>query len=83
MSVSETLIRRTVQLTVDDGVNTSGSTKTAKRTISNINPVATPGQLHATAAALATLMDNDVLGIYYDDKKLLQEVVDDPDGEDA
>ena len=28
MSVSETLIRRTVQLTVEDGVNTSDSTKT-------------------------------------------------------
>lgn len=83
MAVTETLIKRTVQMVVDDGTNVSGTTKSAKRTVSNINPSATAAQLHATAAALSSLMDNTVIGIYYDDKKLLQEVVDEEPGGDA
>ena len=79
MAVTETLVKRTVQINVEDGTNASGNTKTAKRTISNVNPAATAAQLHATASAISTLMDNTVMGIYYDDKKLLEEVVDEQD----
>jgi len=84
MAVTETLIKRTVQITVEDGTNVSGTTKSAKRTISNINPSATATQLHATAATLASLMDNTIVGIYYDDRKLLQELAaeDDEDEEE-
>jgi len=81
-NVVETLVKRTVQITVEDGVNASGSTKTTQRTISNINPAATPAQLHITAAAFGSLMDNTVMGIYYDDKMLLQELNASDDGDE-
>jgi len=74
MAVTETLVKRTVQINVEDGTNASGTTKASKRTFSNINTTATAAQLHATAAAISSLMDNTIMGIYYDDKKLLEEV---------
>ena len=79
--VTEVLTSRKVQISVENGTNTSGSVKTTSRTFSNINPSATAAQMHDTAQALGTLMDNTVMGIYYDDKKRLQEVLDN-DGED-
>jgi len=79
MAVTETLVKRTVQINVQDGTTAGGTTKAVKRTISNVNPEATAAQLHATASAISTLMDNTVMGIYYDDKKLLEEVVDEQD----
>jgi len=75
MAVTETLVKRTVQINVEDGTTAGGTTKTARRSISNVNTSATAAQLHATAAAISSLMDNTVVGIYYDDKKLLEEVV--------
>ena len=78
--VNEVLTSRKVQISVENGTNASGTVKAASRTFSNINPNATAAQMHATAQALGTLMDNTVMGIYYDDKKRLQEVTDN-DGE--
>jgi len=82
MAVTETLVKRTVQINVEDGTTAGGTTKIAKRSISNVNTSATAAQLHATAAAISSLMDNTIMGIYYDDKKLLSEVVDEQGGGD-
>lgn len=76
MSVTETMVNRRMTLAMNDGVNANGTAKTVSRSYSNLNELATPAQMHATATALSGLMDDSLCGIYYDDKKLLQEVVD-------
>ena len=73
--VTESLVSRKVQLAVHDGVNASGTARIKTRSFSNINADASAEAMHSTAKALASLINNDLANIYYDDKKLLQEVV--------
>jgi len=81
MAVTETLIKRTVQINIEDGTTAGGTAKATKRTISNIYTSATAAQMHAIAADLASLMDNTIVSIYYDDKKLLEDLSADGDGD--
>jgi len=74
--VTETMVNRKMTIAMENGTNASGTTKSVSRSYSNLNSSATAAQIHATAKALSGLMDESVLGIYYDDKKLLQEVAD-------
>ena len=74
MSVTETLVSRKVQLKVTTGTDVNGNATVATRTYSNVNPEATAEQMHATAVAFGSLMDDTVASIYYDDKSLLSAV---------
>ena len=73
--VTESLVSRKLLLSVHDGVNASGTAKMKNRSYNNVNADADAEAMHTTAVALAGLMDNELANIYYDDKKLLQEVV--------
>ena len=72
--VKESLISRKLQLAVHDGMTVSGAARIKTRSFNNINADATVDDMHSTAVALASLMDNELANVYYDDKKLLQEV---------
>ena len=73
--VTEELVSRKLLLSVHDGVNASGTAKMKNRSYNNVNADADAEAMHTTAVALAGLMDNELANIYYDDKKILQEVV--------
>lgn len=73
-TVKETLVNRKVQLAVNNGVSDSGNAVIVSRTYNRINPTATKEQMHATATAIGSLMENTIASIYYDDKKLLEEL---------
>ena len=75
--VTESLVSRKLLLSVHDGVNASGTARIKNRSYNNINSVADAEAMHKTAIAFASLMSNDLANVYYDDKKLLQEVVSD------
>lgn len=74
MSVTESLVSRKVQIKLSTGTDVNGNATVATRTYSNVSPTATAEEMHATAQALGTLMDDSVIGVYYDDKKILQQV---------
>lgn len=69
MAIESTLINRKLLLSINNG----DSSKTS-RSYNNLNPAATAEDIHATAMALASLMDKTVASVYYDDKTLLTEV---------
>lgn len=73
-TVNETLVSRKMQLSVNAGTDVNGNAVVRNRSYNNINPDATPANIHATAVAIASLMDNTVTSIYYDEKMLLEEV---------
>ena len=73
-SIDEILVSRKVILSVQDGVTASGATKLKNRSYNNISEDASAEGMHATALAFASLMKNDLAHVYYDDKKLLEEV---------
>ena len=75
--VTESLVSRKLLVSVHDGVNASGTARIKNRSYSNINADADADAMHKTAVALAGLMDNELANVFYDDKKLLQEVVSD------
>ena len=72
--VDEILTSRKILLAVQDGVTASGATKMKNRSYNNISEDATAEGMHATALAFASLMKNDLAHVYYDDKKLLEEI---------
>lgn len=73
-SITETLVQRKVQMSVISGTNDSGNAIVVSRTYNRINPTATKEQMHATATAIGSLMEHSIANIYYDDKKMLEEI---------
>ena len=72
--VTESLVSRKLLLSVHDGVNASGTARIKNRSYNNINADADAEAMHKTAVAFASLMSNELANVFYDDKKLLQEI---------
>ena len=72
--ITESLVSRKLLLSVHDGVNASGTAKIKNRSYNNVSSTASAEAMHKTAVAVAGLMSNELANVFYDDKKLLQEV---------
>ena len=72
--VTETLVSRKLQLSVRDGVTATGNSALKNRSYSNVNEDADAEAMYNTGVALASLVENELANVYYDDKKKLQEV---------
>jgi len=71
--VTETHVKRTVQLALNNSGISDGTTT---RSFTNISKTATAAKIHSTAKTLSSLLDNSLANIYYSDRKLLVETVD-------
>lgn len=73
MAVNQELIRRSLVINVEDGVNADGSTKTKSRTYSDIKESAPIENLYEAGNALASLMANTLSSIMLSDRSELVE----------
>lgn len=73
MAVNQELIRRSLVINVEDGVNADGSTKTKSRTYSDIKESAPIENLFSAGNALAGLMANTLSSIMLSDRSELVE----------
>lgn len=64
MAVQKSVTNASLRITVDDGFTGSGTAKTKNYTYSNIKTDATDENLHAAGAALASLMEPELVGIF-------------------
>ena len=61
-------ITRKLVIVMDGGVSFGGVQKTKSRTISGLSETASAEDVLKAGQAIASLMENDVLGIYVNDK---------------
>ena len=73
MTITQELLRRSLVINVEDGVNADGSIKTKTRTYSDIKESAPVENLYSAANALAGLMANTLSGIMLSDRSELIE----------
>ena len=73
MAITQELLRRSLVINVEDGVNADGSIKTKTRTYSDIKESAPVENLYNAANALAGLMANTLSGIMLSDRSELIE----------
>lgn len=73
MAVNQELIRRSLVINVEDGVNADGSTRTKSRTYSEIKETAPIENLFNAGNALAGLMANTLSSIMLSDRSELVE----------
>ena len=73
MTINQQLIKRSLVINVEDGVNADGSTRTKSRTYSEIKEDSAVESLYEAGNALAGLMANNIVNIMLNDKSELVE----------
>ena len=73
MTINQQLIKRSLVINVEDGVNADGSTRTKSRTYSEIKEDSQVDKLYEAGNALASLMANNMVNIMLNDKSELVE----------
>ena len=73
MTINQQLIKRSLVINVEDGVNADGSTRTKSRTYSEIKEDSAVESLYEAGIALAGLMANNMVNIMLNDKSELVE----------
>ena len=73
MTINQQLIKRSLVINVEDGVNADGSTRTKSRTQSEIKEDSAVESLYEAGNALAGLMANNMVNIMLNDKSELVE----------
>ena len=73
MTINQQLIKRSLVINVEDGVNADGSTRTKSRTYSEIKEDSAVESLYEAGNALAGLMANNMVKIMLNDKSELVE----------
>ena len=71
--INQQLIKRSLVINVEDGVNADGSTRTKSRTYSEIKEDSQVDKLFEAGNALAGLMANNMVNIMLNDKSELVE----------
>ena len=71
--INQQLIKRSLVINVEDGVNADGSTRTKSRTYSEIKEDSAVENLYEAGNALAGLMANNMVNIMLNDKSELVE----------
>ena len=73
MTINQQLIKRSLVINVEDGVNADGSTRTKSRTYSEIKEDSQVDKLFEAGNALAGLMANNMVNIMLNDRNELVE----------
>ena len=73
MTINQQLIKRSLVINVEDGVNADGSTRTKSRTYSEIKEDSQVDKLFEAGNALAGLMANNLVNIMLNDRSELVE----------
>ena len=73
MTLNQQLIKRSLVINVEDGVNADGSTRTKSRTYSEIKEDSQVDKLFEAGNALAGLMANNMVNIMLNDRSELVE----------
>lgn len=73
MTINQQLIKRSLVINVEDGVNADGSTRTKSRTYSEIKEDSPVDNLFSAGNALASLMANNMVNIMLNDRSELVE----------
>lgn len=73
MAINQELVRRSLVINVEDGVNADGSIKTKSRTYSDIKETAPVENLYNAGTAIAGLMANALASIMLSDRSELVE----------
>ena len=73
MAINQNLLKRSLVINVEDGVNADGSTRTKSRTYSEIKEDSQVDKLFEAGNALATLMANNMVNIMLNDRSELVE----------
>ena len=73
MAINQNLLKRSLVINVEDGVNADGSTRTKSRTYSEIKEDSQVDKLFEAGNALASLMANNMVNIMLNDKSELVE----------
>ena len=73
MAINQNLLKRSLVINVEDGVNADGSTRTKSRTYSEIKADPAVESLSAAGKALASLMANNMVNIMLNDRSELVE----------
>ena len=73
MTINQQLIKRSLVINVEDGVNADGSTRTKSRTYSEIKEESQVDKLFEAGNALAGLMANNMVNIMLNDRSELVE----------
>ena len=73
MTINQQLIKRSLVINVEDGVNADGSTRTNSRTYSEIKEDSQVDKLFEAGNALAGLMANNLVNIMLNDRSELVE----------
>ncbi|MBQ6618455.1 MAG: DUF1659 domain-containing protein [Phascolarctobacterium sp.] len=73
MAINQNLLKRSLVINVEDGVNADGSTRTKSRTYSEIKEDSQVDKLFEAGNALAGLMANNMVNIMLNDKSELVE----------
>ena len=71
--INQQLIKRSLVINVEDGVNADGSTRTKSRTYSEIKEDSQVDKLFSAGNALAGLMANNMVNIMLNDRSELVE----------
>ena len=73
MAINQQLLKRSLVINVEDGVNADGSTRTKSRTYSEIKEDSQVDKLFEAGNALAGLMANNMVNIMLNDRSELVE----------
>ena len=73
MTINQQLIKRSLVINVEDGVNADGSTRTKSRTYCEIKEESAVESLYEAGNALAGLMANNMVNIMLNDRSELVE----------
>ena len=73
MAINQQLLKRSLVINVEDGVNADGSTRTKSRTYSEIKEDSSVDNLFSAGNALASLMANNMVSIMLNDRSELIE----------
>ena len=73
MTINQNLLKRSLVINVEDGVNADGSTRTKSRTYSEIKEDSAIESLYEAGNALASLMANNIVNIILNDRSELVE----------
>ena len=71
--IQQNLLKRSLVINVEDGVNADGSTRTKSRTYSEIKEDSSVDNLFSAGNALASLMANNMVSIMLNDRSELVE----------
>ena len=73
MAINQNLLKRSLVINVEDGVNADGSTRTKSRTYSEIKEDSQVDKLFEAGNVLASLMANNMVNIMLNDRSELVE----------